>query len=122
VDHFELHLHPKIEGFLTAAQVTFFLSLLTFGAIWGAFTFGRWLGGNSAAPSQAVISDGAVYGWLGTTADGLVVARTVDFCGATTPEEARFIRVSGARSTLLQAEGLEVIRLSSNLRLVDRCP
>ena len=122
VRHLDLHLHPRLEGFLVAAQVTFIVSLLVFGAIMGAFAFGRWLGDHAATPSQAVVSQGTVYGWLGTTPSGLLVVRTVDFCGATLPEQARHIRVSGVRATLLPAEGVEVIRLSSHLRLVDHCP
>jgi len=69
-----------------------------------------------------VISGKTTYGWLGTTPDGLAVVRPVDFCGAASPETARYIQVTGARSTLLNPEGLQVIRLRYSLRIVRGCP
>lgn len=117
----KLRVTEKLDTFITAVQVVFVLALTAMAALYAAALFGQWFGRASAAPDQAVITSGQTYAWLGTTSDGLIVARSVTFCGGLRPEDARQAVIAGKRSMLLKAEGIEVIRLSNHLRLVDQC-
>jgi hypothetical protein len=106
----------------TLLPIVILISGLVFAAFMGASWFGSWLGKQSAQPDQAAVQGGHVYGVLGETSGGLMVVRSVDFCGASAPERASSVRVTGARSLLLDPEGTQVIRLRRSLRLVDQCP
>jgi hypothetical protein len=123
VEWMDRHMPAWWDGMVTALQIVFMIVLVVYGAFWGASSFGTWLGRQNAQPDQAVISkDGHTYGLLGETSSGLMVVRPVDFCGASAPEAASWVRVTGKRSLLLDPEGLQVIRLRGGLRLVGQCP
>jgi hypothetical protein len=122
VQHVDSHIPDKVANLTTTLQVGFLVLLVLFSGFYGSSAFGGWLGRTGAAPAQAVISGRTTYGWLGTTSSGLAVVRPVDFCGAKSPEAARYIQITGARSTVLNPEGLQVIRLRHNLRVVRGCP
>jgi hypothetical protein len=113
-------LSPQMDSVVTIGGVLLWAAIALWLALSAAGQFGHWLGRSTATPDQAVIAGGHTYAWLGTTADGLVVVRSADFCGSQ-PEDARQVIIAGKRSQLIKAEGVEVIRLSTRLRLVDRC-
>jgi hypothetical protein len=112
----------KIDGLTTSLMIIFLISLVIFSSFWGAEKVGSWFGERSAAPDQAVVDGNQTYGWLGTTSDGLMVVRVVDFCGSPSPETAHYVRINGVRSLLLKPDGQQVIRLRTSLRLVRTCP